>query len=148
MVDNIAVATVKDKNTFIQLLIQEFPSDSRNVITDEKTSAELLNLVQKKDKNLYTYYRYTKSLLKGIHRQNQVINSGRNIVILSHAEQQHFKDTIMKFILRIRNLNLQFRVVEYRANPTPSFYNAYKQTDSTLLILQTQAHLHESWEQR
>ena len=35
-VDNIGAATVEDKNTFIQLLIQEFPDDSYDVITDEK----------------------------------------------------------------------------------------------------------------
>ena len=54
----------------------------------------------------------------------------------------------MKFILGIRNLDLQFRVVEYRANPTPSLYGAYKQAESTLLVLQTQAQLQESREQR
>ncbi len=44
-VDNIAATTVEDKNTSIQLLIQEFPGDSCNVITDEKASAELSILV-------------------------------------------------------------------------------------------------------
>ena len=143
-VENIGAATVEDKNTFIQLLIQVFPGDSRDVIIDEKASAELSSLAQKEDEDLYTYYRRTESLLKGIHGRDQVTNSGRDTVTLSPAEQQLLKDTIMKFILGIRNLDLQFRVVEYRANPTPSLYGAYKQVESTLLVLQTQAQLQES----
>lgn len=135
-VDNIAAATAEDKNTFIQLLIQEFPGDSRDVITDEKANAELSNLAQKEDEDLYTYYRRTEGLLKGIHGRDQVTKSGRDTVTLSPAEQQLLKDTIMEFILGIRNLDLQFRVVEYRANPTPSLYGAYKQAESTLLVLQ------------
>lgn len=112
-VDNIGAATVEDKNTFIQLLIQEFPGDSRNVITHEKASAELSNLAQKEDEDLYTYHRRTEGLLKGIHGRDQVTNSGRDTVTLSLAKQQLLKDTIMKLILGIRNLDLQFRVVEY-----------------------------------
>ena len=46
----------------------------------------------------------------------------------------------MKFILGIQNLDLQFRVVEYRANLMPSLYRVYKQAKSTLLVLHTQAH--------
>ena len=127
-------------------MIQEFPSDSRNVITDKKASTELSNLAKKKDEDLYTYYGYIESLLKGIHGRDQVTISGRDTVTLSPAEQQLLKDTIMKFILGIRNLNLQFRIVEYRANPTPSLYVAYKQAESTLLVLPTQAQFQESRE--
>ena len=54
----------------------------------------------------------------------------------------------MKFILGIKNLNLQFRIVEYQANPTSSLYGAYKQVESTLLVFQTQVQLQESWEQK
>ncbi len=146
--DNIAAATVEDKNTFIQLLIQEFPGDLRDIIIDEKASAELSNLVQKEDEDLYTYYHCTEGLLKSIHRRDQVTNSGRDTVALSPVKQQLLKDTIMKFILRIRNLDLQFCVVEYQANPIPSFYGAYKQAESTLFVLETQAQLQESREQR
>ena len=53
---NIVAKTIEDKNTFIQLLIQEFFGDSCNIITDVKVSAKLSNLAQKEDKNLYTYY--------------------------------------------------------------------------------------------
>lgn len=53
------------------------------MITDEKTSIKLLNLAPKEDKNLYTYYHYIEDLLKEIHRGDQVINSDRNIVMLS-----------------------------------------------------------------
>ncbi len=105
-IDNIAAATIEDKNTFIQLLIQQFPGNSRDVITDEKASAELSNLAQKEDKDLYTYYRRTEGLLKGIHGRDQVTNSSKDIVALSLAEQQLLKETIMKFILGIRNLDL------------------------------------------
>lgn len=45
----------------------------------------------------------------------------------------------MKFILEIRNLDLQFYVVEYQANLTPSFYGIYKHVEFKLLIFQTQA---------
>ncbi len=105
-VDNIAAATVEAKNTFIQLLIQEFPGDSHDIITDEKASAELSNLAQKEDEDLYTYYRRTEGLLKGIHGRDQVTNSGGDTVALSPAEQQLLKDIIMKLILGIRNLDL------------------------------------------
>ena len=134
-IDNIAAMTVEDKNSFIQLLIQEFPGNSCNVITDEKASAKLSNLAQKEDEDLYTYYRHTETLLKRIHGRDQVTNSDRVIVTLSPVKQQLLKDIIMKFILGIRNLDLQFRVVEYQANPTPSLYDAYKQVKSILLVL-------------
>lgn len=147
--ENLETATVEDKSTFIQLLIQEFPSDSRNVITDEKASAELSSLAQKEDEDQYTYYRRTEGLLKRIHGRDQVTNNnGRDTIALSPSEQQLLKDTIMKFILGIRNLDLQFRVVEYRANPTPSLYGVYKQAESTLLVLHTQAQLQENREQK
>ncbi len=146
VLDNIVVAIVEDKNTFIRLLIQEFPGDLRDVITVKKASAELSNLTQKEDEDLYIYYRRIEGLLKGIQGRDQVTNSGRDTVALSLAEQQLLKDTIMKFILGITNLDLQFRIVKYRANPTSSLYGMYKQAKSTLLVLQTQAQLQESRE--
>lgn len=66
---------------------------------------------------------------------------------LSLSEQQLLKDTIMKFILGFKNFDLQFRVVEYRTNPTPSLYEAYKFAESALVILNTQAQMRENWEQ-
>lgn len=42
--DNIGTIIIQDKNTFIQLLVQEFLGNLRNAITDEKISAELLSL--------------------------------------------------------------------------------------------------------
>ena len=139
--ENLGTATVEDKNTFIQLLIHEFPGDSYNIITDKKASAELSSLAQKENKDLYIYYCWTEDLQKGIHGQDQVTNNGKNTIVLSLSEQQFLKDTIMKFILGILNFDFQFRVVEYWANPTPSLYGAYKQDNSTLLILHTQAQL-------
>lgn len=35
---------------------------------DKKVYAKLLNLKQKEDKDLYTYYHYIKNLLKGIYK--------------------------------------------------------------------------------
>ena len=64
---NLETATVENKSIFIQLMIQEFPGDSCNVITDEKASAELSSLAQKEDKDLCTYYCWTKRLLKRIY---------------------------------------------------------------------------------
>ena len=49
-VDNIAVATVESKNTFIQLLIQEFPGDLHNLITDEKLAWGYQTLYRRKMK--------------------------------------------------------------------------------------------------
>ena len=112
--ENLGTVTVEDKNTFIQLLIQEFPGDSRDIITNEKASADLSSLAQKEDEDLYTYYCRTEGLLKGIYGQDQVTNNGRDIIVLNPSKQQLFKDTIIKFILGIRNLDLQFCVVEYR----------------------------------
>ena len=139
--ENLGTATVEDKNTFIQLLIQEFSGDLCDVITDEKASAELSSLAQKEDEDLYTYYCRTEDLLKGIHGRDQVTNNSRDAIVLSPSKQQLFKDTIMKFILGIWNLDLQFYVVEYRANPMPSFYRAYKQVKSILFVFHTQAQL-------
>ena len=61
----------------------------------------MTSLVQKKDENLYTYYYWTKSLLKKIHGQDQVTNNDRDIIVLSLSKQQFLQDTIMKFILGI-----------------------------------------------
>ena len=132
---NLGITTVEDKNTFIQLLIPEFPADSCDIIIDEKASAELILLAQKEDKDLYTYYCWIEEQLKEIHGKDQIINNGRDIIVLSLSKQQFLIDTIMKFILGIRNLNFQFFVVEYWANLTPSFYGIYKQAKSTLLVL-------------
>ena len=98
---NLGTATVGDKNTFIQLLIQEFSSGSCDVITDEKASAELSLLAQKEDEDLYTYYCWTEGLLKKIYERNQVTINGRDTIVLSPSKQQLLKDIIMKFILKI-----------------------------------------------
>ena len=108
------------------MLIQEFPGDSYDIITDKKASAELSSLAQKENEDLYTYYYWTEGLLKGIYGQDQVITNGRDIIVLSPSKQQVLKDTIIKYILEIRNLDLQFREIEYWANPTLSLYKAYK----------------------
>lgn len=44
----------------------------------------------------------------------------------------------MKFISRIRNLQFQFRVLEYWANLTYIFYSASKLAESTPLVIQDQ----------
>lgn len=85
-IDNITVATVEDKNIFIQLLMQKYLDDSYNEITNEKASAELWNLTQKEDKDLYIYYYCIESLLKRIHERDQITNSGKDIVMLSLAK--------------------------------------------------------------
>ena len=141
---NIGTATIQDKNIFIQLLVQEFLSDLCDAIKDEKVGAKLLSLVQKKDENLYTYYCRTKNLLKKIHGRDQVTHNGRDTVTPSSSKQQLFNDTIIRFILSIKNSDLQFRVVEYRANPTLSLYGVYKSAESTLLVLHTQAQKQEN----
>lgn len=66
--ENSETAIIQDKNTFIQLLVQEFLGDLHNTIIDKRSSIELLSLVQIKDKDLYIYYCQTKYLLKEIHR--------------------------------------------------------------------------------
>ncbi len=84
---NFEIATVKNKNIFIQSLIQEFLGDSGNLIIDKKTSVELSNLAQKEDEVLNKYHCRTKGLLKGIHGRDQVIINGRNTIVLSLSEQ-------------------------------------------------------------
>lgn len=86
IVENIGAATVENKNTFRYLLIQEFPSNSYNKITDEKKSMELSNLAQKEDENLYIYYQHSKNILNGIHRRDQITNSGRDTITLNSAK--------------------------------------------------------------
>lgn len=63
---NIKNATIEDKNTFVQLLIREFPGDLRDVIIDKQASAELSSLAQREDKDLYCR---TEGLLKRIHEK-------------------------------------------------------------------------------
>lgn len=110
---NLEKVIVENKNIFIQLLIQEFPSDSCDIITDIKASAQRLSLRLKVDKDLYIYYCQTESLLKEIHGQNKVTNNSRNIIVLSSSRWKLLKNTIMKLILEIWNLNLQFCVIKY-----------------------------------
>lgn len=104
--NNIDNGTIEDKDTFVQLLVQEFLGDSRDVITNGQASAELSSLSQREGEDLYTHYRRTEGLLKGIYGRDQVANKGRDTIALSPAEQKLLKDTIMKFILGIKNLNL------------------------------------------
>lgn len=84
---NIGIAIIHDKNIFIQLLVEEFSRDLYNAGTDKKASAKLLSLRQKEDKNLYTYYCQTKSLLKGISVQDQITNNSGDTVTLSLSKQ-------------------------------------------------------------
>ena len=115
----------------MQLLIQEFPDDSRNVMIDEQASgAAFSSFSQREGRGLYTYYCRTEGLLKRIHGRDQVCNT----VLLSPAEKQLLKDTIMKFILGFKNLDLQIRVVEYRTNPTPSLYGASEFAESAVIF--------------
>lgn len=136
-------ATVEDKNTFVQLLLQEFPGDSRNVITDEGASRELSSLSQKEDEDLYTYYRRTEALLRGIHGKDRVTNNGTDTIILSPLEQYLLKDTIMKYILGIRDLDLRLRIVEYPAEPVQSLYGVFKKAEICLDVLRIRA----QWEE-
>lgn len=100
--------------------------------------------MQKEDKDLYIYYYYIEGLLKSIHGRDQVTKSSINIIIFSLAKQQFLKDIIIKFILEIRNLDLQFCIVKYQANLILSLDSAHKQVKFTQLVLQTQAQLQES----
>ena len=84
---NLENVTSEDKNIFIKLLIQKFLSKPRNIMTDNWASAELANLVQKIDENLYTYYYWTKRFLKRIYKQDQVTNNGRETITLCLPEQ-------------------------------------------------------------
>lgn len=105
--------TIQDKTTFIQLLVQKFPSNSCNTITDRKVSAKLLFLIQKKDEDLYIYYCWIEGLLKRIYKQDQITNNGRDIMTFSLFKQQLLKNIIMRFILGIKNFDFQFCIVEY-----------------------------------
>lgn len=145
---NIENATSEDKNTFMKLLVQEFLSDPRNIVIDDQASTEVANLAQREDKDLYTYYGRTEKLLKGIHGWDQVTINGRKTVTLSLPEQQLLKDTIIKFILGFKNSDLQFRIVEYRTNLTPSLYGAYKFAESALAILHIQTQMQDNREQQ
>lgn len=126
---------LRTKIRLCNFLLQESPGGSRNVITDEQASRELSPLSQKEDKDLYTYYRRTEGLLRGIHGKDRVSNNGPDTIILSPSEQYLIKDTIMKFILGIRDLGLRLRVVEYRAEPVPSLYVVFKKAEIYLDVL-------------
>ena len=53
----------------------------------------------------------------------------------------------MKFILGFKNFDLQFCIVKYRTNLTPSFYGVYKFAKSVLAILYIQAQIRDNQEQ-
>lgn len=142
-INTIENATIEDKNTFIQLLLQEFPGNSRDAITDEQASTALLSLSQKEGEDLHTYYRRSEGLLKAIHGRDRVTNNSADTIILSPAEAQLLKEIVIKFIFGIRDLDLQLRVIEYRANPMPSLYGAYKSAETHLIVLQIQAQVQE-----
>lgn len=73
-------ATTEDKNTFVRLLIQEFPGHLRDAMTDELASTELSTLSQKEDEDLHAYYRLTETSFVEISRRDRVTYDGANTV--------------------------------------------------------------------
>lgn len=65
-------------------------------------------------------------------------------MILSLFKQQVSKDTIMRFILGIKDSNLQFRIVEYQANSILNLYGVNKLAEFILLIFYTQAQMQKN----
>lgn len=64
-----------------------------------------------------------------------------NIIILNRVEQYIFKDTIIKFIIGLKTLDLCLYMIEYRAELTYSFFGAFKKAEAYIAILNTQANM-------
>lgn len=82
------------------------------MIIEEQASKELLSLIQKKDKDFYTYYCYTEILLAKIAKKDQVTHNRKNTVILNKAKQHILKNKSTKFLFKLRNLDLCFCINE------------------------------------
>ena len=95
--------------------------------------------MQKEYKDLYIYYCCTEVLLTGIAGKDRVTHDAENLVILNRAEQHILKDTITKFIFGLRDPDLCLRIIEYRIEPTESFYGAFKKAKANILILKAKA---------
>ena len=138
--------TTKDKETFIRLLYQEFPRNQNNVITEEQASIKLSILSQKKDKNLYAYYRRTEALLTRIFERDQESQNRKNAIILNNAEQHILKNTIAKFDFGFRVLKLCLHMIEYRTDPIRSLYEAFKKAEAYLDVLNGKAKMQKELE--
>lgn len=84
---------IEDKNTFIQLLLQQFPGSLRDAITAKQASTVLLSLSQKEDEDLHFYYYCTEGLFKAMHGKDQVTNNGADTIIFNLAKEQFLKET-------------------------------------------------------
>ena len=91
--------------------------------------------MQKKDRDFYKYYCCTKVLLIEIARKDQVAHDGENAIILNRVKQYILKDTITKFIFSLRDPDLRFCMIEYRAEPAQSLYKVFKKAETHILVL-------------
>lgn len=70
----------------MQLLCQKFSGDQNNLITEEQASTELLTLSEKKDQDLYAFYRRKETLLIGIFKSDQKTHNRENAFILNNTK--------------------------------------------------------------
>ena len=131
---------------FVRLLCQKFPGNQNDVMTEEQASTELSILLQKEDENLYAYYRRTEALLIRISRRDRVSHNRENAIILNNAKQHILKDTIAKFSFGLRIPELCLHMIEYRADPMHSLYEAFKKAEAYLDILNTKAEMQKELE--
>ena len=59
----------------------------------------------------------------------------KNAIILNRAETHILKNTIIKFIFDLRDSDLCFYMIKYRAKPAQSFYKAFKKAEAHILVL-------------
>ncbi|MCJ1344829.1 hypothetical protein MMC31_003032 [Peltigera leucophlebia] len=85
--DTMNNATVRDKNTFVRLLTQEFPGNHRDAMTEEQASTELSTLSQMEDEDHHSFYRRTETLFIRISGRDRVTHDGADTVTLNRAER-------------------------------------------------------------
>ncbi len=139
-------ATTEDKDAFIRLLCQEFPGNQNDMVPEEQASTELSTLSQKKDEDIYTYYRRTETLLIGISGRDQVTHNGENSIILNNAKQHILKDTIAKFGFGLKISELCLHMIEYKADPMRSLYGAFKKAEIYLDVSNAKAQMQKELE--
>ena len=115
-------------------------------MTEEQVSTEISILSQKEDKNLYTYYHQTEALLIRISGRGRVSHNGENAIILNNAEQYILKDIIAKFRFGLRIPKLRLHMIEYRADPMRSLYEAFKKAEAYLNLLNAKAEMQKVFE--
>ena len=106
---------------------------------EEQTSTKLTTISLNEDEDLYIYDYWIETLLIGISRKDQVRHNRENIVLLKKVKQYILKDTIDKYVYKLKIPKLLLYMIEYKADPNYSFYRVFKEAEMYLDIFNDKA---------